>query len=78
MERSQLDSQITFCDSCEEASKDAHGVAILTEWDEFKSIDFAKIYQGMYKPAFMFDGRNIIDAAAVRAVGFDFYSIGKG
>jgi UDPglucose 6-dehydrogenase len=78
MERQQLEHHITFCDSCEEAAKDAHGVAILTEWDEFKAVDFKQIYEGMFKPAFMFDGRNIIDAALVREVGFDFYSIGKG
>ena len=77
LEREQLEKQITFCKSCEEAAKDAHGVAILTEWDEFQSVDFKKVYQQMYKPAFMFDGRNIIDAEVVREIGFDFYSIGK-
>ncbi|MGJ8655505.1 MAG: UDP-glucose 6-dehydrogenase [Akkermansiaceae bacterium] len=78
IEREQLEKQITFCDSCEEAAKDAHGVAVLTEWDEFKTVDYKKIYDEMFKPAFLFDGRNIIDASAVRKVGFNFYSIGKG
>ncbi len=78
MKREMLEKHITFCGSCEEAAYEAHGVAVLTEWDEFKSVDFKKIYQSMFKPAFMFDGRNIIDAKAVREVGFDFYSIGKG
>jgi UDPglucose 6-dehydrogenase len=78
MERKMLENQITFCDSCEEASENAHGVAVLTEWDEFKSANFEKIYQGMFKPAFMFDGRNIIDAKVAKEAGFDFYAIGKG
>jgi UDPglucose 6-dehydrogenase len=78
MERSMLEKHITISASCEEAASDAHGVAILTEWDEFKTVDFKKIYECMFKPAFMFDGRNIIDAKLVKEVGFDFYSIGKG
>ncbi len=78
MERDMLERQITYCGSCEEAAMDAHGVAILTEWDEFKSVDFKIVYEHMFKPAFMFDGRNLIDAQQVREIGFDFYSIGKG
>lgn len=78
MGREMLEKQITFCDSCEAAAEHAHGVAVLTEWDEFRSVDFEKIYQSMFKPAFMFDGRNIIDAKAAKEAGFDFYSIGKG
>lgn len=39
----------------------AHGVAVLTEWDEFKQYDWKKIYDSMVKPAFVFDGRNILD-----------------
>ena len=78
MEREQLERQITFCSSCEEASDSAHGVAVLTEWDEFKTVNFETIYEKMFKPAFMFDGRNIIDSDKVKGLGFEFYSIGKG
>jgi len=78
LDRVQLEKQIIICNSCEEASADAHGVAILTEWDEFKVVDYEAIYQKMFKPAFMFDGRNIIDAQKVKEIGFEFYSIGKG
>jgi len=55
----------------------AHAVAVLTEWDAFKALDWQRIYQGMSKPAFLFDGRNILDARALRAIGFQVYSIGK-
>ncbi|XP_074317018.1 UDP-glucose 6-dehydrogenase 1-like [Silene latifolia] len=60
-----------------EAARDAHGICILTEWDEFKSLDYKKIYDGMRKPAFVFDGRNIVDVDKLREIGFIVYSIGK-
>ena len=44
-----------------EAMKDAHAVAVITEWDEFATYDRKKIYGVMKKPAFVFDGRNILD-----------------
>ena len=60
-----------------EATKNAHGVCILTEWDEFKNLDYKKIYNGMQKPAFIFDGRNVINVEEVRKIGFIVYSVGK-
>jgi UDPglucose 6-dehydrogenase len=60
-----------------EATKGAHAVAILTEWDEFKSIDFEKIYEEMFKPAFIFDGRNILPHAKLKEIGFRVFAIGK-
>ncbi|KAH9622175.1 hypothetical protein KSS87_010034 [Heliosperma pusillum] len=60
-----------------EAAQDAHGICILTEWEEFKSLDYKKIYDGMRKPAFVFDGRNIVDVEKLREIGFIVYSIGK-
>jgi UDPglucose 6-dehydrogenase len=60
-----------------EACNGAHGVAILTEWDEFKDLDFQKIYDGMLKPAFLFDGRNILPHTRLRNLGFRVFAIGK-
>lgn len=60
-----------------EALKKAHAVAILTEWDEFKIYDWQRIYEGMLKPAHVFDGRGILDHQALRKIGFRVYSIGK-
>jgi UDPglucose 6-dehydrogenase len=57
---------------------EAHAVAVLTEWDEFKTYDWTTIYEHMYKPAFVFDGRNILDAAMMQKIGFHFKGIGKG
>jgi len=59
-----------------EACKDAHAIAILTEWDEFKDYNWEEIYQNMQKPAFVFDGRNILDADQMKAIGFVYLGIG--
>lgn len=59
-----------------DACKDAHAIAVLTEWDEFKEYDWQKIYDAMLKPAFVFDGRNILDAKKMNAIGFHYYKIG--
>jgi UDPglucose 6-dehydrogenase len=59
-----------------EACKDAHAIAVLTEWDEFKEYDWQKIYDEMKKPAFVFDGRNLLDKSKLEALGFKYHSIG--
>lgn len=60
-----------------EACKDAHAIAVLTEWDEFKTYDWQRIYDQMQKPAFVFDGRGILDQSTLERIGFHFYAIGK-
>ncbi|MGV3461123.1 MAG: UDP-glucose 6-dehydrogenase [Flavobacterium sp.] len=68
---------ITVLTDAYEACKDAHAIAVLTEWDEFKAYDWQRIYDNMKKPAFVFDGRNILDADALGKIGFIVSSIGK-
>lgn len=60
-----------------EACNGAHAIAILTEWDEFKSYDWQKIYDNMQKPAFVFDGRNILNSAELIKIGFKYQAIGS-
>lgn len=60
-----------------DALKDAHAVAIMTEWDEFKTYDWKRIYSDMKKPAFIFDGRNILDKTDMETIGFEYYAIGQ-
>ena len=60
-----------------EASKESHAIAILTEWDEFKTYNWKKIYDNMQKPAFIFDGRGILDIAELEDIGFICYKIGS-
>lgn len=74
---SENNKGVTVFESAYEACKDAHAIAILTEWDEFKDYEWQKIYDTMKKPAFVFDGRNILDADKLRKIGFIFQGIGK-
>ena len=60
------------------AAAGAHALAILTEWDTYKSLDYQRIYDAMEKPAFLFDGRNMLDHTALHNIGFEVYSIAKG
>jgi len=55
----------------------SHALAVVTEWDEFKTLDYERIFKSMVKPAFIFDGRNILDHAALRKIGFEVHAIGK-
>lgn len=57
---------------------DAHAVAVMTEWDEFKAYDWDAIYKQMLKPAFVFDGRAIFAPEKMRSIGFELYTIGQG
>jgi len=68
---------VSFMSDPYEAVKDAHAIAIMTEWDEFKTYDWEKIYHHMKKPAFIFDGRNILNKDEMTKIGFEYSSIGK-
>lgn len=60
-----------------EATQEAHAIAIVTEWDEFKGYDWKKIHQQMLKPAFVFDGRRLLDTQTMQKIGFNYYKIGE-
>jgi UDPglucose 6-dehydrogenase len=60
-----------------DACTGTHAIAVLTEWDEFKTLDFAALRQVMQKPAFVFDGRNILPHQKLRDLGFRVHAIGK-
>ena len=59
------------------AAKDAHAIAVLTEWPQFAELDYQAIHETMVKPAFIFDGRNILDHKKLHEIGFNVYAIGK-
>lgn len=67
---------VQVVDNAYAACKDAHAIAVLTEWDEFKAYDWQKIYDNMLKPAFVFDGRNILNREALEKIGFIYQGIG--
>ncbi len=77
-DRKLIADHVTVCGSALEAAEHAHGIAVLTEWDEFKEIDPAAAFEQVYKPAFLFDGRNLLDHGRYIRQGFDVYAIGKG
>ncbi|MDA3873381.1 MAG: UDP-glucose 6-dehydrogenase [Kiritimatiellae bacterium] len=77
-DRQLIESHVIICDSAYEAATQAHGIALMTEWDEFKDIDPTYLYDLVFKPAFLFDGRNILNHKAFIDGGFEVYAIGKG
>ena len=75
--RSLIENNVTIADSAEASAENAHAIAVMTEWDEFKTAPFEAIYKSMQKPAFVFDGRNILNREQLTEIGFDIQAIGK-
>ena len=73
-----INSNVEICTDPYTAADGAHALATLTEWDEFRDLDFPRIYNLMLKPAFVFDGRAVLPHEALKAHGFDAFVIGKG
>ena len=69
--------KLTTAPSAQAACNKAHALAVITEWDSFTTQDFNKIYTQMEKPAFVFDGRKILDYNQLQSIGFTAYEIGK-
>lgn len=69
--------QLTVSPDPYQACRAAHAIAVVTEWDEFRTYDWQKIYDNMLKPAFLFDGRNMLDHNALDRIGFKVKGIGK-
>lgn len=72
-----LNDFIITSPSAIEAARGAHAIAVMTEWDEFATLDYQAIFDVMAKPAFVFDGRNILPHSTLREIGFHVYAIGK-
>ena len=70
-------SRVSFEENPYAAAREAHAIAVLTEWPQFAGLDFEKIYASMVKPAFVFDGRNLLEHARLFELGFNVYAIGK-
>ena len=69
--------QVNISENKNEVFETSHAVAVLTEWDEFTTYDWNTIYNQMLKPAFVFDGRRILDKQNLEKIGFKVYSIGE-
>jgi UDPglucose 6-dehydrogenase len=82
LETSRLDlgdaaRHVTFEADPYVAAEGAHAIAVLTEWADFTRLDYETIYRSMMKPAFIFDGRNILDHKQLHSIGYNVYAIGK-
>lgn len=75
--RQLLRDHVTVVSDPYTATDRAHAIAVLTEWDEFKSLEMQRVLDGMHRPAFVFDGRNILDQARLTSLGFEVHSIGR-
>jgi len=73
----QTKGKISLVEDPYRAAAGCHALAILTDWDIYKKLNYKKIYNSMVKPAFLFDGRNIIDHQKCYKIGFNVYPIGK-
>jgi len=69
--------EVEFADGPYEAARGAHAIAIMTDWDIYRSLSWEKIYQSMEKPAFVFDGRNFLDHKCLYELGFNVYPLGS-
>ena len=70
-------AQVTFEPDPYAAARDAHAIAVATEWPQFAELDYAAIYETMVHPAFIFDGRNILDHKKLFEIGYNVYAVGK-
>lgn len=68
---------LTFEEDPYVAAKGAHAIAVMTEWKQYKDLDYARILASMSQPAFLFDGRNILDHRKLFKLGFNVFAIGK-
>jgi len=73
----EIRDRVKVVNTAQEACKAAHAVAVLTEWDEFKDLDWQAVYDNMLKPAFLFDGRRLLERKTKEEIGFQFYAIGS-
>lgn len=70
-------NQFHFVPSAAEAVDGAHAIVVLTEWDEFKILPYKEFYASMMKPAFFFDGRNMLDHVELESIGYEVHTLGR-
>ena len=75
--RRLIESNVSVVSDIYSASENAHAIALMTEWDEFKQVDMQRVYKNMHRPAFLFDGRNILDPETLIKIGFEVHGIGR-
>ena len=76
IELKDFKENVEYCSDPYEAAKNAHAIAVLTEWECYKALDYKKIFASMEKPAFIFDGRNILPHKELFEIGFNVIPLG--
>jgi len=69
--------KISYVEDPYRAAEGCHALAVMTDWEAYRKLDYRKIYKSMVKPAFLFDGRNIVDHRKCFEIGFNVFPIGK-
>ena len=77
IELKNLKGDVSFVEDVYEAADGAHALALVTQWDEYRELDYEKIHQTMAEPAFIFDGRNHLDHDKLYKIGFNVCPLGK-
>jgi UDPglucose 6-dehydrogenase len=72
-----IEGDVEFTSDPYAAAAGAHAIAVLTEWDVYRAIDYRRVFDAMAKPAFVFDGRNILDHDVLFGIGFNVFPVGK-
>lgn len=75
--RRLIETNVSVVSDAYQAAGNAHAIALMTEWDEFKQLDMQRVYRDMHRPAFLFDGRNVLDADTLVKIGFEVHGIGR-
>src|SRR5262245_27253356 len=71
------EERVTFEPDPYKAADGAHAIALLTDWADYRALDYRRIQAGMERPAFLFDGRNLLDPKELHQIGFNVYPIGR-
>ena len=77
LDLANTEGRIEYFENPYEAVRGAHAIALITDWKEFTTYDYEKIFSLMDKPAFIFDGRNILDHERLYTLGFNVFPLGK-
>ena len=68
---------VTFAPDAYQAAAGAHALVFLTDWEQYRELDFRRIFAGMARPAFLFDGRNFLSHSELYEIGFNVFPVGK-
>ncbi len=73
----EIKGEIDFVEDPYDAACGCDAIAVMTEWEIYRNLDYQEVFSSMRKPAFLFDGRNILDHHELQEIGYNVYPIGK-